>query len=172
MRGVGPLPTRLPWASRGPSAGGTARPGRSACLGIQPRGRPLSWSELRANQNVLMPRRGMRVAGNQGQGPGHNGAIVGLQSVDFQAAVSSTLAPSPHPRPLPGSHPNLRPPFSLCAKEAALGILSQTGEAGSARAWSVTSTRWRQSTALPRAGREPGGRPLSHRRVRRPCPSH
>lgn len=42
----------------------------------------------------------MRVAGNQGQGPGHNGAIVGLQSVDFQAAVPhppSLLLPIPTP---------------------------------------------------------------------------
>lgn len=54
----------------------------------------------------------MRVAGNQGQGPGHNEAIVGPQSVDFQAAVPdappslllSTSAPAgKSPKPPAGS---------------------------------------------------------------------
>lgn len=65
-----------------------------------------------ANQTRAMPRREMRVAGNQGQGPGHNGAIVGLQSVDFQAAVPHPPSLLLHiPAPLPGSYPNLLPPF-------------------------------------------------------------
>lgn len=82
-----------------------------------------------------MPRRETTAAGNQGQGPGHNGAIVGLQSVDFQAAV-------PHP-------PKLLPPilapcqevtqtycllFNLRPKAAAFRILPQTREAGRPRA--------------------------------------
>lgn len=78
----------------------TSRPSRSPLLGVQPGARPLSRSALRANQTRVMLRRGMRVAGNQGQGPGHNGAIVGLQSVDFQAAVPhppSLLLPIPTP---------------------------------------------------------------------------
>lgn len=85
-RGTGPL-ARL--SSRG-----------AHCSVSSPGARPLSRSGLRANQTRAMPRREMRVAGNQGQGPGYNGAIVGLQSVDFQAAVPhppSLMLPIPAP---------------------------------------------------------------------------
>lgn len=93
-----------------------------------PGARPLSRSALRANQTRVMPRREMRVAGNQGQGPGHNGAIVGLQSVDFQAAVphpSSILLPTPAPCQEVTQTCCLL--FGLRPKEAAFGILPRDG---------------------------------------------
>lgn len=132
-------------------------PGGAQCSPSKPGARPLSRNGLRANQPRVMPRRETTVAGNQGQGSGHNGAIVGLQSVDFQAAVLHPpflLLPIPAPcQEVIQTHCLL---FSLRPKEAAFRILPQTREAGRPRAWSVTSTRWRQSTALLRAGGEAG----------------
>lgn len=105
LRDVGPLPLARPrWDSRGTGpvvrlSAGPSAPGPAPGPLVSPSG-------LRANQPGVMPRR--RHSARQksgGQGPGHNGAIVGLQSVDFQPSSSpSTLAPFPHSRPLPGSH--------------------------------------------------------------------
>lgn len=124
MGGVGPLPHPPPLDFQG-GTGLVARlsPRGAHCWLSCPRTRPLSRSGLRANQTGVMPRREMRVAGNQGQGPGHNGAIVGLQSVDFQAAV-------PHPPSLllsiPASCQEVTQTycllFSLRPKEAAFRI--------------------------------------------------
>ena len=102
---------------------------------FSPGARPLSLNGLRANQPRVMPRRETTAAGNQGQGPGHNGAIVGLQSVDFQAAVPhppSLLPPNPAPcQEVTQTHCLL---FSLRPKEAAFRILPKTREAGRPRA--------------------------------------
>lgn len=70
----------------------------------------------------------MRVAGNQGQGPGHNGAIVGLQSVDFQAAVPHPpLILLPIPAPCQEFTQTYCLLFGLRPKEAAFRICSPDG---------------------------------------------
>lgn len=71
---------------RGPGQPGVLAFG-SRSLGVQPRGPPTVAERTPGQSDVNDATLGMRVAGNQGQGSGHNGAIVGLQSVDFQAAV-------------------------------------------------------------------------------------
>lgn len=97
------------------------------CSVSSPGARPLSRSGLRANQTRVMPRREMRVAGNQGQGLGHNGAIVGLQSVDFQAAVPH---PPSLPLPIPAPYQEVTQSYCLLSglrsKKAAFRILPQT----------------------------------------------
>ena len=93
-------PICLPWVSSGHWTSCMSGPCRSTWLSVQPRALPLSCRGLRANQTRVMPHREVRVAGNQGQGLRHNGAIVSLQSVDFQAAVphpASLLLPIPAP---------------------------------------------------------------------------
>lgn len=108
LRGVGPWPRPPSLGFLGDWAGRTSRPSGSPLLGVQPQARrPLSRSGLRANQTWEM-----RVAGNQGQGPGHNGAIVGLQSVDLQAAV-------PHP---PALLPPIPAPYREVAKTGGLPL--------------------------------------------------
>lgn len=102
----------LPWVSSGALGWSHVSVLGPHCSGSSLGARPLSRGRLWANQTRVMPRREMRVAGNQGQGPGHNGAIVGLLSVDFQAAVPHPPSLLLHiPAPLPGSYPKLLPPF-------------------------------------------------------------
>lgn len=91
----------------------------------------------------------MRVAGNQGQGPGHNEAIVGPQSVDFQAAVPhaplSLLLPTSAPcREVTQTSCGF---ISLCAESGALDPTRGVGVRPPYAVYAPT-TRWRQSTAV------------------------
>lgn len=88
------------WVSRGAQASPVSRPSESPLPGVQPRGPPTVAETTPGQSEPGDATPEMRVAGNQGQGPGHNEAIVGLQSVDFQAAVPhppSLLLPTPDP---------------------------------------------------------------------------
>lgn len=125
---MGPLPHLPSLGFLGGLASRTSRPSRSPLLAVQPRARPLSRSGLQANQTRVMLRREMRVAGNQGQGPGHNGDIVGLQSVDFQAAVPhppSLLLPIPAPCQ---EVTKTSAPFSASAEGSRISAPTQDGE--------------------------------------------
>lgn len=85
--------------------------GSPEALTVQPRGPPSVTERTPGQSAWVMPRRETTAAGNQGQGPGHNGAIVGLQSVDFQAAVPHPPSPPPFPPPCQEVTQTPLPPF-------------------------------------------------------------
>lgn len=91
---MGPRPRPPPLGSRGDWASPSLREPVAGCPVPGP---PTVAGPTPANRTWEM-----RVAGNQGQGPGHNGAIVGLQSVDLQAAAPHPPALLPSPAPHQG----------------------------------------------------------------------
>lgn len=121
-RGAGSLSPALGFP--GTPASRVSRPSESPLPGVQPGGPPTVAEPTPGQSDPGDATPEMRVAGNQGQGPGHNGAIVGLQSVDFQAAVPyppSLLLPTPDPCQEVTQTASLL--ISLGPKEAAFWVL-------------------------------------------------
>lgn len=158
-----PLAVRLPWLPRGRWAGRTPRP---AVSGSSLGARPLSRGRLRANQTRAMPRRARTGPGSQGQGPGHNGAVVGLQ----EAAVPRPPSlPLHSPAPPPGGDPDQRLLRGPRPEETAFRTRPQAREARPGRRRPPGGDR-----APPSRGR--GGRRRAASLDRRsgrglPCPS-